>query len=221
MVHVPGQGRNPCLRSGRPSWTTTTERCRSPNGLPNLRPVDQLKVDTANRLYQCAILLGCLISVENPARSWLWALLASLVKATQKPDLISRFANLESVSFDACAHGSERDKRTKLLATPGLFTELEACCPKNHAHASWQPYRTEQGIAFPTAAEAEYPSLLCDRMANCVLQMARTLGVTPQIQPRLKDLLKLNMGQQTVRHPPLVPEYKTFVFSEFAVAEPA
>jgi len=197
-------------------------------GLPNLRPVDQLKVDTANKLYQCAIhllevcmVLGCLISVENPARSWLWALLAMLVKATHKPDFISWFANLESVYFDACAHGSERDQRTKLLATPGLFTELEACCPQNHVHASWQPFRTEQGIAFPTAAEAEYPGLLCDRMAHCVLQMAKKLGVTPQIQPRLKDLLKLNMGQQTVRHPPLIPEYKTFVFSESPLPDPA
>ena len=197
-------------------------------GLPNLRPVDQLKVDIANKLYQCAIhllevcmVLGCMISVENPARSWLWALLAMLVKATDKPDFIAWFANLESVYFDACAHGSERDKRTKLLATPGLFTELEACCPQNHVHASWQPFRTEQGIAFPTAAEAEYPSLLCDRMANCVLQMAKTFGVTPQIQPRLKDLLKLNMGQQTVRHPPLIPEYKTFVFSQSPVSDPA
>ena len=144
-----------------------------------------------------------------------------MVRATCKPDFISWFANLESVYFDACAHGSERDKRTKLLATPGLFTELEACCPQNHVHASWQPFRTEQGIAFPTAAEAEYPRLLCDRMASCILQMAKKLGVTPQIQPRLKDLLKLNMGQQTVRHPPLVPEYKTFVFSESTVADPA
>ena len=93
-------------------------------GLPNLRPVDQLKVDIANKLYRCAIhllevcmVLGCLVSIENPARSWLWALLAMLVKATHKQDLISWFANLESVYFDACAHGSERDKRTKLLAT--------------------------------------------------------------------------------------------------------
>ncbi|CAL1152867.1 unnamed protein product, partial [Cladocopium goreaui] len=96
-----------------------------------------------------------------------------------------------------------------------------ACCPQNHVHASWQPFRTEQGIAFPTAAEAEYPGLLCDRMAHCVLQMAKKLGVTPQIQPRLKDLLKLNMGQQTVRHPPLIPEYKTFVFSESPSPDPA
>ena len=106
-------------------------------GLPNLRAADQAKVDPANQLYRCAIHLlwvcmtiGCLLSIENPARSWLWALLAMLVKETQDSCLISWFANLESVYFDACAHGSTRDKRTKLLSTPGLFTSLEASCTK-------------------------------------------------------------------------------------------
>ena len=188
-------------------------------GLPNLRTADQAKVESANKLYRCAIRLlwvcmtiGCLLSIENPARSWLWALLAMLVKETQDSCFISWFANLESVYFDACAHGSTRDKRTKLLSTPGLFTSLEASCTKDHAHSSWQPFRTEHGIAFPTAAEAEYPPLLCQRMASCILQQARSMGVEPTVQQRLKDLLKLNLGQQTVRHPPLIPEYKTFVY---------
>ena len=190
-------------------------------GLPGLRDSDQTKVELANQLYRCAIQLlrlcmglGCMVSIENPARSWLWALLAMLVKATDDADFIAWFAGLESVYFDACAHGSTRDKRTKLLGTPGLFTSLEASCPQNHKHASWQPYRSEQGIVFPTAAEAEYPALLCRRMANCVQQMAQTMNITPKVSARLKDLLKLNMGQQTVSHPPLVPEYKSYVYSD-------
>ena len=165
-------------------------------GLPNLRAADQAKVDPANKLYRCAIHLlrvcmtiGCLLSIENPARSWLWALLAMLVKETQDSCLISWFANLESVYFDACAHGSTRDKRTKLLSTPGLFTSLEASCTKDHVHSSWQPFRTEHGIAFPTAAEAEYPPLLCQRMASCILQRANSMGVEPKVRQRLKDLL--------------------------------
>ena len=197
-------------------------------GLPNLQEVDQLKVDLANKLYKCAIrllevcmVLQCLVSIENPARSWLWPLLALLVKETRNADFINWFANLESVYFDACAHGSARNKRTKLLATRGLFTTLEASCPQNHVHASWQPYKTERGIAFPTAAEAEYPALLCNKMADCVLQMAQTMGITPQVPARLKDLLKLHMGNQTVRHPPLIPEYKTYVHSDTPVSDEA
>ena len=98
--------------------------------------------------------------------------------------------------FDACAHGSTRDKRTKLLGTPGLFTSLEASCPQNHIHSSWQPYRTEQGIVFPTAAEAEYPALLCRRMAACVLQMAQTMNITPEVPAKLKDLLKFKWANR-------------------------
>jgi len=51
---------------------------------------------------------------------------------------------------------------------------LEASRPQNHVHASWQPYKTEQGIVFPTAAEAAYHALLGNKMADCVLQIAKT-----------------------------------------------
>lgn len=187
-------------------------------GVPGLSGANKLKVELSTALYRAAIAiletcmtLGCLISIENPARSWLWALLAHLIKETGNSDLISWFGQLESVYFDGCAHGSSRDKRTKLLATPSLFASLALDCPKNHTHASWQPYKYELGVHFPTAAEAEYPKLLCDRMAQCVLTAATTMDVVPTISPRLKDLLKKGMGQQTIKHSPLIPEYKCYV----------
>ena len=187
-------------------------------GFPHLTGADKIKVDLANQLYNSAIrilqicmVLGCLVSIENPARSWLWALLAVLVKDTNDQLFISWFANLESIYFDACAHGSLRDKRTKLLATQGVFTSLAADCPQSHVHASWQPYKSDQGVIFPTAAEAEYPSTLCKRMADCVLEASVQMGVQPTPSLRLKDLLRLGLGQQSIRHPPLVPEYKEFI----------
>ena len=51
--------------------------------------------------------------------------------------------------------------------------------------------------------------------------MAKTLGVVPQVSSRLKDLLKLNLGQQTVRHPPLIPEYKEYIHSATTMSDPA
>ena len=197
-------------------------------GLPNLTGADQAKIEGSNHLYKAAIRLlqvcmslGCLVSIENPARSWLWPLLALLVKTTQNSEFITWFSNLESVYFDACAHGSSRDKRTKLLSTPGLFTSLAADCSQDHQHASWQPYKDEHGVIFPTAAEAEYPKVLCDRMAQCVLSMVSNMGVKPHISPRLKDLLKMTMGHQNVRHPPLIPEYKMYVHTESEETNPA
>eukprot|EP00435_Cladocopium_sp_Y103_P021325 s1919_g5.t1 len=190
-------------------------------GLPGLQGSDKAKVELSNQLYNAAIsilmlcfLIGCLISIENPARSWLWQLLAMLVRQTEHPAFIAWYSQLESVYFDACAHGSSRDKRTKLLATPGLFTDLAQNCPGDHRHSSWQPYRSEQGVVFPTAQEAEYPALLCTRMADCVLQEAEKRNIRPVLNPRLKDLLKLGLGQQSLRHAPLIPEYSHYLHLE-------
>ena len=197
-------------------------------GFPTLTGADETKVNLANKLYRAAIrilqicmLLGCLVSIENPARSWLWALLAVLVKETNNSQFVAWFSDLESVYFDACAHGSLRDKRTKLLATPGAFTALAADCPGNHKHASWQPYKSEHGVVFPTAAEAEYPNILCKRMAQCVLDRVALHGIKPMPSKRLKDLLKLGLGSQTIKHSPLVPEYKDFVYLDEAAPNPA
>ena len=183
-------------------------------GLPHLQGSDLVKVTLANKLYRAAVLvllwcykLGCLVSLENPSRSWLWQLLALLVQETNNGPFIPWYSLLESVYFDACAHGSMRDKRTKLLATEGLFTSLALDCPRDHQHASWRPFRTEAGVVFPTAMEAEYPSLLCTRMAECARLRAEQLSVVPSIQPRPKELLNLGLGQQTLRHEPLIPEY--------------
>ena len=170
-------------------------------GLPNLFGANLTKVTLANRLYEAAVsilhvcfLLQCLVSLENPGRSWLWPLMALLIQRTGEQAFIRWYAGLESTYFDACAHGSSRDKRTKLLHTPNLFTALAQNCPGDHVHASWQPYKTEKGVLFPTAMEAEYPILLCNRMATCVSEMAAKLNVHPVLQPRLKELLNLGLG---------------------------
>ena len=113
-----------------------------------------------------------------------------LVKDTNNQPFISLFANLESIYFDACAHGSLRDKRTKLPATQGVFTSLAAHCPQNHVHASWQPYKSEQGVTFPAAAEAEYPNTLCKRMADYVLEASAHMGdhQTPSLRFKILRL---------------------------------
>lgn len=98
-------------------------------GLPHLSGSDLLKVQIANTLCKAAIeslevcrQLGICISNENPLRSWLWMLLAKYIKEINNIQLIQWYSELERVTFDACAHGSDRDKRTKLLATHGVFS---------------------------------------------------------------------------------------------------
>ena len=64
-------------------------------GRPGLSVNDQAKVQSANQLYHLAIWVlrwcmssGCMVSIENPHRSWLWPLLALLAMTSS-----SRFSS--------------------------------------------------------------------------------------------------------------------------------
>ena len=210
-----------------PSSSSATSIRRTLGGVPSLTGSDLLKVQMANSLYKAAVVIleicrriGCCITIENPLRSWLWMLLAHYVRLTGNQALVEWYAGLECVMFDACAHGSDRDKRTKLLATPTVFSDLEQYCSGDHQHASWTPYQHNGRLCFPTASEAEYPTILCDRMAACVLKFASSRNIVVSQTPKLKDLMKLQLGQQSIKHPPLIPEFKDFVFLEKSSDEP-
>ena len=197
-------------------------------GLPNLSHTNQAKVQQANKIYRLALWIldfchktGCLFAVENPHRSWLWPLLADLFRGSDDQALREFAATLDHVVFDQCMHGGIRDKRTKLLASPGLFAPLAVDCDQTHSHASWTPYAQGTRMVYPTATEAEYPALLAKRMAACVTEAVLPLGLEPQVHPRLKDLLTYSLGAQTIRHPPLVPEYKDFAYLDQPVDLPS
>lgn len=51
-------------------------------------------------------------------------------------------------------------------------------------------------------------------MAQCVAHQCELWKIPLQVSPKLKDLLRMGFGQQSIRHPPLVPEFKEFVFPE-------
>ena len=83
-------------------------------GLPGLTPSESARVTGANEVYITAeilmyhcFLLEAFISLENPERSWLWALLAVLVKQRNDAAYNEWFFNLTDVSFDACMHGGK------------------------------------------------------------------------------------------------------------------
>ena len=136
-----------------------------PLGRPDISPdsVDALKVAAANELYRFSaqVLRWCLennvpVSLENPARSWAWAALMIHVRewplATQRA-----FNRLSQVLFAACEHGGSRAKRTKLLATAGLFEPLAVLCSGSHDHLPW-----ECDLISPTGASTRLmrPSIL-------------------------------------------------------------
>ena len=124
-------------------------------GFAHLDGADLTKVTLANKLYRAAISLlqlcsrmGCFVSVENPARSWLWQLLAMLVKQTKAPKFVEWYAQLESVYFDACAHGSNRDKRTKLLATENFAATWRKIVQETILTPRGNPFKVIQALFF-------------------------------------------------------------------------
>ena len=117
-------------------------------GLHNLTPAEQRRVDGANQVYQAAegilftiFILGLWVSIENPERSWLWAILALLVKRRNNAEYSQWYFNLTDTTFDACQHGSNFAKTTRLKGTPGIFEHLGGQCDGTHTHANWKVQR--------------------------------------------------------------------------------
>eukprot|EP00435_Cladocopium_sp_Y103_P010287 s5853_g2.t1 len=188
-----------------------------PLGLPNLSEYNRAKVDSANKLYSLAlsILVFCVernivFSIENPARSWLWAALVRL--SIDMPPKVASFLNaLEKVEFHACCHGSTRRKFTGWLGTPGVFTSLAALCQNDHPHDPWGVQWTSTGWKFDTSLEAAYPPLLAQRVVACLMRAAEARKFVLERPPRLHDLATAAQGQQTKRHKSLIPEFHHFV----------
>ena len=190
-------------------------------GLPGLSNANSRKVEAANRLYHfaCRLLFMCftksiLVSVENPTRSWLWGILALLVSSYNHSAFTEWFAALSRVDFHACMHGSERNKATRLLSSPGLYDELAIQCSNDHPHKPWFVVSTGSKLEFATALEAEYPRLLCTRMAACLKNVAdsRQLRLGPNLSS--SQAARQAWGVQVAKSKPLIPEFKDFNYSD-------
>ena len=132
-----------CSRARQKPLPRDLQHPKATSVMPITWKASQLCLDlTANRSYLAAVQLlleicrqsGSCVSVENPLRSCLWPLLRVMYgkSSTNNIAVIEWYAGLASISFDACAHGSNR-KRTKLLATSKRVFVVGSLL-------SWQPY---------------------------------------------------------------------------------
>eukprot|EP00435_Cladocopium_sp_Y103_P008852 s4108_g2.t1 len=188
-----------------------------PLGLPGLSDVHAAKVNSANKLYRLAIeiLVFChkrniVVSIENPANSWLWA---ALVRITlEHSDEAAKILNLmEKVEFHACCHGSMRRKNTAWLGTPEVYSSLAATCQNDHPHASWGVHWGPNGWTFDTSTEAAYPTPLAQRVVACLALVAKARHFTLEKPLRLHDEATAALGKQSRRHKPLIPEFHHFL----------
>ena len=154
----------PVYKSGRKRNAPRPLRSQSfPNGLPNLRGLDQIKVRLANKLYKFArkVIDKCIdlqvpFICENPQRSWMWdtSFFADLPKEC-------RFQCIHS-----CMYGSARLKKTAFLMNFDAPNLLQTCDGK-HVHLPWgQTISPQSGQSvFSTSVETEYPWKLCKQLA--------------------------------------------------------
>ena len=119
---------------------------------------------------------------------------------------------LEQVHFQACMHGSDRDKWTCWYSTPKVFSCIRARCDGGHVHKSWRPSLDQSGQPiFPTASEAAYPRQLCEAVTRAVVDECTRRGVSfrdEAFRPTLhaeNPLISSKHGHKAL--PPLVAEY--------------
>ena len=147
-----------------------------PLGLPHLSMHEREKVESANKLaefticlFELAVALSCIFSVENPSNSWMWDVLLVYVKRRNNPILLQQWLSMSPVKFSNCAHGGERPKQTTWRCTHTVYDHLAKPCPGNHVHKPYQVTKSLGQWTFDTAAESEYPALLCSRLCQSLI----------------------------------------------------
>ena len=173
-----------------------------PLGIPGLAHHHQRRIDSANCLYALAIeiILWChrhkvVIRIENPANSWLWAVLVKLARE-HSTEAATALNYLQFVYFHACCHGSTRRKHTAWLSTPGVFDALSAACNNDHAHEQWGVRWQSGSWVFDTSTEAHYPHLLAQRAVECLVRYFTARGFPVSKPLRLRDLSTAAQGNK-------------------------
>ena len=189
---------------------------RHPGGRPDLleNSVEGQRVAEANRLYRFAfdIAVFCIqhsipFCLENPPRSFVWQLFASMALASEEAGLAGKWNNLEPVDLHACMFGGARAKPLRFLCPKGLFSNLAVACDKSHSHKPWLTTRSRAEVA----EDASYPTELCIKMVTQLLAFLRASHLPLPAPVRLHDKSLASVGKQPRRFQPLIPEYREIV----------
>lgn len=99
--------------------------------------------------------------------------------------------------------GGTRDKWTTLYRNHEAFQRLAIVCDRSHSHQPWGAEYSQDGWRFASAAEAEFPQLLCDRITQVVCEAARDNDVLllPQPAKRRKTLTAQQRAAEAGRQP--------------------
>ena len=187
-----------------------------PLGLPNLQGVDKERVAKANKTYEAtanlcqqAIALNITCSLENPVNSLFWCVpcIAQLVQTGH------------TCVFDNCMHGGARKKTTRWWSSEPWFDSLQGLCDGKHQHKPWAPVQEAGRLRYPSAEEAAYPPLLCERLASILVEQCKALGAVLSSDLSSQKLhtsinthrFLLNMLPRGKQFKPLVSEFASYV----------
>ena len=194
-----------------------------PDMLPGLRGKDRRRVELVNQLYYalsllsiCAVDLGILVVIENPANSLYWE--TSMFK------MLLEHRKGNHVLFHSCAHGGGRPKLTKLWTSVPAFQSLQIFCDHSHSHLPWTPCLRKGKMHFVTSDEASYPIKLCQRLVASLLDLCFGPHV-PQLsldcisQHDSFSRIALGVQPRGNRLKPLVAEFSHYVACMFNLEE--
>ena len=160
-------------------------------------------------LVTILIFRGSVVSVENPSSSYFWPIMDHLADRCVGFD--SLWHVLEAVHFQACVHGSSRDKWTCWYGTQNTFQPLALKCDGQHLHETWVPPLSGSKVIFPTSQEAAYTRLLCQRVTQCFMDACKLRGTVfpaDSFEPQRRlDETKFPGKRGVKTLPPLVSEY--------------
>ena len=201
-----------------------------PEGLPNLHPKDQERVDLANRLFSAACSIfklasskGVLVTMENPKNSYFWW--------TKWVRRLLQQVTTYTGDFQVCMLGGSRDKWTRILANFKEIAAMNIACDRSHSHSSWGFAKDESGRqVWATSLESQYPKKMCVVLTSIILQVAEGRGLTlkaldlaSQLDNPLAMATSAQMGSKVQprpsKVPPVVPDFSsvaTFFTSDVA-----
>ena len=177
-----------------------------PDGIGTLEGLDLERVLLANQIYQtaCMFIIFCHFakkhwSLEQPTRSLFWE--TSFWKA------VLQVLQPIYVTFHNCMWGGQRPKSTTLATDIVKLLDLACECDRQHLHLPWG--RTPQG--FATAAEVEYPLLLCNEWARLVREhLLPQLSASQPVHPDRPDKrARAITGKQTKQSNAFIRDYST------------
>eukprot|EP00435_Cladocopium_sp_Y103_P061907 s913_g23.t1 len=190
-----------------------------PDQLDGLDGTNKLKVEKANLLYDAVERIArtacnakIFTGIENPANSHYWS-------TTPTQSLVTDFGD-KYVTFHNCCHGGSRDKLTSVWVNEDWLDSLNARCDNSHPHKSWKVTVSGNDVHFPTAEEAAYPFVLCERIIHCIKQQVLFYGAVEsstleqQLQQPDSDAagrIALGSLPRGAKVKPLVSEFGQFI----------